>query len=116
MNSTDPAEFEAYLAQFPNGVFRALAEARLAALRAPVGDAPTAPGRLAGGVGSSAPAVARLDPPARDPSGPAASEPGGVVSACSGKVNWKSWMLTTGRTGTRQAKADRIMPQIPLRL
>ena len=32
---TNPVEFEAYLAQFPNGVFRALAEARLAALRAP---------------------------------------------------------------------------------
>ena len=33
-NSTNPAEFEAYLTQFPNGVFRALAQARLAALRA----------------------------------------------------------------------------------
>ena len=33
MNSTNPAEFEAYLSQFPNGVFRALAQARLAALR-----------------------------------------------------------------------------------
>ena len=26
LNSTNPAEFEAYLAQFPNGVFRGLAE------------------------------------------------------------------------------------------
>ena len=34
MNSTNPAEFEAYLSQFPNGVFRALAETRLTALRA----------------------------------------------------------------------------------
>ena len=32
-NSTNPAEFEAYLAQFPNGVFGRLAEARLATLR-----------------------------------------------------------------------------------
>ena len=40
MNSTNPAEFEAYLSQFPNGVFRALAEARLAALRSPGGAAP----------------------------------------------------------------------------
>ena len=32
-DSTNPAEFESYLTQFPNGVFRALAEARLAALR-----------------------------------------------------------------------------------
>ena len=31
-DSATPAEFEAYLSQFPNGVFRALAEARLAAL------------------------------------------------------------------------------------
>ena len=33
-NSTNPVEFEAYLEQFPNGVFRVLAQARLAALRA----------------------------------------------------------------------------------
>ena len=33
-NSTDPADFEAYLRQFPQGVFRALAQNRLAALRA----------------------------------------------------------------------------------
>lgn len=39
MNSTNPAWFEAYLAQFPTGVFRALAEVRLATLRASA-DAP----------------------------------------------------------------------------
>ena len=33
VNSTDPADFEAYLEEFPNGVFRRLAENRLAALR-----------------------------------------------------------------------------------
>ena len=32
-SSTNPAEFEAYLSQFPYGVFRALAEARLEVLR-----------------------------------------------------------------------------------
>ena len=53
-NSTNPVEFEAYLAQFPNGVFRALAEARLAALRSPANAAPAAVGRPAGGVGSPA--------------------------------------------------------------
>ena len=46
-DSTNPAEFEAYLTQFPNGVFRALAEARLAALRASPDDVPAAAGRLA---------------------------------------------------------------------
>ena len=40
MNSTNPAEFEAYLAQFPNGVFSALAQARLAALGAPANGSP----------------------------------------------------------------------------
>ena len=54
MNSTNPAEFEAYLSQFPNGVFRALAEARLAALRASANDPPAAGGRPVGGVGSPA--------------------------------------------------------------
>ena len=42
-NSTNPAEFEAYLEQFPNGVFRALAQARLATLntQAAGGTSPT---------------------------------------------------------------------------
>ena len=52
MNSTNPAMFEAYLAQFPNGVFRALAEARLAELRAPATNAPAAGSRRADAVGS----------------------------------------------------------------
>ena len=56
MNSTNPAEFEAYLSQFPNGVFRALAAARLAALRSPGGSAPGV-GTGVGGPGS--PATAR---------------------------------------------------------
>ena len=43
--STNPADFEAYLAQFPDGAFRALAEARLARLRsASGGDPPRRPG------------------------------------------------------------------------
>ena len=40
MNSTNPADFEAYLWQFPTGVFRALAQNRLTALRSPGGAAP----------------------------------------------------------------------------
>ena len=51
VNSTDPADFEAYLAVFPNGVFRRLAENRLASLRLPGGNAPASSGRPAGGVG-----------------------------------------------------------------
>ena len=45
-NSTDPADFEAYLEVFPNGVFRRLAENRLRSLRSP----PAAASRRAGDV------------------------------------------------------------------
>ena len=54
MNSTNPTMFEAYLEQFPNGVFRALAEARLAELRAPGGDRPAVGVPREGGAGVSA--------------------------------------------------------------
>ena len=66
MNSTNPAEFEAYLEQFPNGVFRLLAEARLAALRASARDAP-AVGGPRGGVASASTASAQ---PAADQDAP----------------------------------------------
>ena len=45
MNSTAAADFEAYLRQFPNGIFRVLAQNRLAALGAPGSDLP-APNRF----------------------------------------------------------------------
>ena len=53
-NSTNPVEFEAYLEQFPNGVFRVLAQARLAALRGSTAGATTAPGQGVGGTLTSA--------------------------------------------------------------
>ena len=43
-NSTNPAEYEAYLSQFPNGVFSALARARLSALQSPSGASASAGG------------------------------------------------------------------------
>ena len=52
MNSTNPAEFEAYLRRFPNGLFSELAQARVAALRQPAGSAPAATGTRVGGAGS----------------------------------------------------------------
>ncbi len=52
--STDPADFEAYLEVFPNGVFRRLAENRLRSLRSPTNAASSAGGRPVGGVGSPA--------------------------------------------------------------
>ena len=52
-NSTNPVEFEAYLQQFPNGVFRVLAQARLAALRGSTGGATTTAGQGVGGTVTS---------------------------------------------------------------
>ena len=85
MNSTNPAEFEAYLSQFPNGVFRALAEARLAALRSPGGAAPGV-GSGVGGPGS--PATARPSVGASAPvsglasAGDSPRRPGDVFREC----------------------------------
>ena len=75
MNSTNPAEFEAYLSQFPNGVFSALAGARLAALQSPAGAAAVA-GTRVGGAGSPVPG-ARV---------PAASSRPVVAGAAPGSV------------------------------
>ena len=63
VNSTDPADFEAYLEEFPNGVFRRLAQNRLSALRAaanappasavgPRGGASPVPGSRVSGAGA----------------------------------------------------------------
>ena len=49
-NSSNPAEFEAYLRQFPAGVFRGLATLRLSALRGLAADAPSADRRAPGTV------------------------------------------------------------------
>ena len=77
--STNPVEFEAYLEQFPNGVFRVLARARLAALRGSTGGATTTAGQGVGGAlisasetrTSGAPSTSRTTPTAgaRRPSG-----------------------------------------------
>ncbi len=69
MNSTNPAMFEAYLAQFPNGVFRALAEARLAELRAGANNV----AGTAGSPGSASPTAGSED---------AAHRPGDVFRDC----------------------------------
>ncbi len=63
MNSTNPADFEAYLEQFPNGTFRRLAENRLAVLRDP-GSGPAADVSAASAEGTP-PADARRPPPSQ---------------------------------------------------
>ena len=54
VNSTNPADFEAYLTQFPNGAFRVLAQNRLSALGAPGGAASASAATGVGGAGSPA--------------------------------------------------------------
>lgn len=54
VDSTDPADFEAYLEVFPNGVFRRLAENRLSALQSARGASPVSAGRPAVGAGTPA--------------------------------------------------------------
>ncbi len=81
-NSENPAEFEAYLAQFPNGVFRRLAENRLSALQSPSG-APA-------GVSAS---------PANVADSPAGGEVCGVPAAEAVLVTWQNtadnWSMVT---------------------
>ena len=54
-NSTTPAEFEAYLRRFPNGMFSELAQIRLEALRSPAVNAPAGAGRPGAVAGSPVP-------------------------------------------------------------
>ena len=61
MNSTNPAEFEAYLSRFPNGLFSELARARVAALRRPAGAVPAATGTRVGRTGSPGASGSRVD-------------------------------------------------------
>ena len=102
MNSTNPAEIEAYLAQFPNGVFRALAEARLAALGDPADNArsaaetPASGGRAAPAPDRNPPAAAGNDARAQEqPFGPGAGEP-----TCAGQARGAAcWMELESHPG-----------------
>ena len=83
VNSTNPADFEAYLGQFPNGAFRPLAENRLTALREPASvpsaaDGTGSPATVTGTAVASAPA---LDSP-NAAAGEARPRPGDVFRDC----------------------------------
>ena len=82
MNSTTAADFEAYLRQFPTGIFRVLAQNRLAALRGSAGDPPVTASATA------APAASRVE--SRAPQPPRQAEqgrPSGISAGqtCAGK-------------------------------
>ena len=94
MNSQNPADFEAYLSQFPSGVFRVLAQNRLSALGVSGRAAPAA-ARTSGAVGNSDAAIA---------GGVDARPRSGTVfrpdRTCVGQPAGAScWMEITGRPG-----------------
>ena len=104
-NSTDPADFEAYLRRFPNGVFSDLAQNRLAAMRGPA-DSPPA-NAAAGGIGAPA-SGPRISESAARASGSAAGDdvrqrPGTVSHSdptCAGQpAGAACWMAISQRTG-----------------
>ena len=90
MNSTTAADFEAYLRQFPNGIFRVLAQNRLAALRGSASDPPVTASATA------APGARRVE--SRAPQPPRQAEQGRTsgISAgqtCAGKPQGTAcWM------------------------
>ena len=61
VESENPADFEAYLRRFPNGVFSDLAQNRLAAMRVSAGSPPAEAGSSAGGVDGPARGTAGAD-------------------------------------------------------
>ena len=104
VNSTNAADFAAYLEQFPTGVFRSLAQSRLVALRSSAGGAPAAAGPRVGGVGSP-PSRARVSASA---SGTAATSdvrrPSAVIfrpdQTCAGQAAGSAcWMETAQQPG-----------------
>ena len=99
-NSTNPADFEAYLRRFPNGVFTELAQNRLGTLRGPTGSAAPEPGA---GVG-----VAGL---------PGAGRPGSGASAAFGGtsagVGGVGGTASGGDAGLRQGQVFRDCEDCP---
>ena len=87
MNSTNPAELEAYLRRFPNGLFSELAQARLGALRSAAADPRVTAGTRVGGAGSPGGTGSRVSGPAAPAVGTAAPvdvrrRPGEVFRGC----------------------------------
>ena len=107
MNSTNPADFEAYLARFPNGVFIELAQNRLAAMPGASGSPSGAAGSTVGGI--SAPGAgsrisrAPARPSGRAPAGDASPRPDVVFRpdrTCAGQpAGAACWMEISGQPG-----------------
>ena len=85
LNSQNPSDFEAYLEQFPNGVFRALAQNRLATLGVLGGAVP-------GPVGAPPPASFR-------PERPCAAQPQSTDAMCWGEISGRSGCYVWTRAG-----------------
>ena len=93
-DSTDPADFEAYLAQFPQGVFASLAHNRLNRL------------------GASAPTPPVAEAPVAAPPPPPVAPPDAVSTPAASGHDWQTY--TNDRHGTRiDYPADVFVPQPP---
>ena len=110
-NSTNPMEFEVYLEQFPNGVFRVLAQARLAALRGSTGGATTTVGQ--GGAGAATSASGTRASGAPSVSGTVAAADAqrraGVMfrpdPTCTTQAGASCWMEVSSGQGIRTARS-----------
>ena len=105
-NSTNPVEFEAYLEQFPNGVFRVLAQARLAALLGSTGGATTTAGQGVGGAVTSASGTRASGAPASVSGTVAAADTQRRAAVmfrpdpmCTGQTGASCWMEVSQRPG-----------------
>ncbi len=109
-NSTNPADFEAYLRQFPNGVFSELAQNRLGALRGPRAELRTGPTCAGQPAGAACWQEISLQPgcyvwnPARQP-GSTATWTGG----CTGGFTQGTGTLTWDWDGNRQTTTGRMV-------
>ena len=107
VNSTNPADFEAYLEQFPNGVFRTLAQNRLAALsgaaRSPAADARTSAEAIGGAASGSRVSGAPARATGSAAGGDVRSRPGGAfrpTRTCAGQpVGAACWQEISRQPG-----------------
>ena len=115
VNSTTPADFEAYLRRFPNGVFSDLAQNRLEAMRGPAGSPAPEAGSGVGGIGAPASGSRRAEAAARS-SGRAAGgdvrpQPGAVFhpdQTCAGQPAGSGcWQEISQRPGCYVWNPDR---------
>lgn len=98
-DSTDAADFEAYLAQFPEGVFAPLAKNRIAVLSQPAQATPAGPTQTA-----PAPAAATIPPAAEGARLVVPVSVKAEIDSYLANLTSEHWALAIARNGSRTAK------------